>query len=373
MQRPALDNSDYNVFSNTFQEAIMRPQLFLRRGFVAGVLVLLLAASAVAQYGNRDEGQYRILGARYGTRERNIDVTARLKELARRDITFRMGNSTFGEDPDPGRVKVLRIYTRGRDGSNRMFEFVEGSVIDGSQFTGWGRGEWGYEAWSGGWGDGGGGRDRDDEGSYQILGARYGTAERNIDVTARLKELARRDITFRMGNSTFGEDPDHGRRKVLRIYTRGRDGSNRMFEYVEGSVVDGSQFTGWGRGDWGREGWSGGWADGRDRDEGEYQILGARYGTPRRNVDVTVRLQELARSDLTFRMGNSTFGIDPDHGRVKTLRIYTRGRDGRNRMFEYVEGSVVDGSQFTGWGRGEWGHGGWKGGWEDRGDRRDRY
>jgi hypothetical protein len=339
----------------------------------------MLAASAVAQYGNRDDGGYQILGARYGTPERNIDVTPRLRELARRDITFRMGNSTFGEDPDPGRVKVLRIYTRGRDGSHRMFEYVEGSVVDGSQFTGWGRAEFARESWMGGWGEGEGqgqgygqGGGRGDDGQYQILGARYGTPDRNVDVTARLKELARRDITFRMGNDTFGQDPDPGRRKVLRIYARGRDGSNRTFDYAEGSVIDGSQFTGWGRGDWGG-GWTGGWGDGggggRDRDDGQFQILGARYGTRRRNVDVTARLKELARRDVTFRMGNSTFGVDPDRGRVKTLRIYARGRNGQTRMFEYVEGSVVDGSQFTGWGRGEWGQGGWRGGWEVR----DRY
>ncbi len=98
----------------------MHPQETLRRGLVAGVFVFLLAASAAAQYGNSDQGQYQILQARYGTEERNVDVTPRLKELARADVTFRMGNSTFGEDPDPGRVKALRIYTRGPNGQNRV-------------------------------------------------------------------------------------------------------------------------------------------------------------------------------------------------------------------------------------------------------------
>jgi hypothetical protein len=338
----------------------MHPQ-FLRRSLAAVAFVLLLGVTAaVGQYGNRDEGQFQILEARYGTANRNVDVTPRLKELARQDVTFRMGNSTFGEDPDPGRVKTLRIYTRGRDGQNRMFEYREGDVVEGSQFTGWGRGDWGRGGWTGGWGD--------DDDEYQILQARYGTAYNNVDVTERLKELARQDVTFRMGNSTFGVDPDRGRVKTLRIYTRGRDGRNRMFEYREGSVVDGSRFTGWGGGEWGRGGWNGGWGDGDDRggDDGAYQILGARYGTHRRNVDVTQRLKELARQDVTFRMGNSTFGIDPDRGHVKTLRIYTRGRDGQKRMFEYREGSVVDGSQFTGWGRGDWARGEWKGGWDNR-------
>jgi len=153
-----------------------------------------------------------------------------------------------------------------------------------------------------------------------------------------------------MGNGTFGIDPDPGRVKALRIYARGPDGRERMFEYREGSVVDGTMFRGWGRGDWG-QGWSGRWEGGGggwrgygNRDEGQYVIVGAQYGTGRRHVDVADRLKELARRDRTFVMGNGTFGVDPAPGRVKTLRIYTRGPDGRDRMFEYREGSVIDGS-----------------------------
>lgn len=201
-----------------------------------------------------------------------------------------------------------------------------------------------------------GGRDE-----YLILQARYGTARSNIDVTARLKELARQNRTFRMGNSTFGTDPDPGRVKTLRIYTRARNGQNRMFEYREGSTIDGTIFSGWGGGNWGG-GWNGGWDGGVGGGIDQYQILQARYGTARSNIDVTPRLKELARQNKTFRMGNSTFGTDPDPGHVKTLRIYTRARNGQNRMFEYREGSTVDGAIFSGWGGGSWG-GGWNGGW----------
>jgi len=65
-------------------------------------------------------------------------------------------------------------------------------------------------------------------------------------------------------------------------------------------------------------------------------------------------------------MGNDRFVVDPDPGHVKTLRIYARGPNGSERMFEYREGSVVDGSQFRGWGSGEWGDGNWSGHWEGR-------
>ena len=218
---------------------------------------------------------------------------------------------------------------------------------------------------------------RQDEGEFVILSAQYGTYEHHVDVTDRLRELARHDRTFVMGNNTFGVDPDYGRVKVLRIFARGPHGHERMFEFREGSVIDGSQFRGWGRGDWGRGGWSGRWEGDRDedrdhdrdrgydrdrRDEGQYVILSASYGTERRHVDVTDRLKQLARSDRSFVMDNNTFGVDPDYGRRKVLRIYARGPDGRERRFEFREGRVVDGSQFRGWGRGDWGN-----------ERRDRW
>jgi len=217
-----------------------------------------------------------------------------------------------------------------------------------------------------------------DAGQYVILSAQYGTAERHVDVTNRLKEVARQDRTFVMGNSTFGVDPDQGRVKTLRIYARGPNGQERMFEYREGSTIDGAMFASWDRGDWGNGGWSGNWEGGgdhdrdgdRDRDAGQYVILSAQYGTRRKHVDVTDRLKEIARQDRLFVMGNSTFGVDPDHGHVKTLRIYARDPNGQERMFEYREGNTIDGSQFRGWGRGDWGNQGWNGGWE--GHKQDR-
>lgn len=100
------------------------------------------------------------------------------------------------------------------------------------------------------------------------------------------------------------------------------------------------------------------------RDSGQYVILTAQYGTNQRHVDVTDRLKQLARSDQSFRLDNRLMGIDPDQGRPKVLRIYARGDDGQERMFEYREGSIIDGALFRGWGRGDWGRGGWSGRWD---------
>ena len=209
-------------------------------------------------------GQYTIMHAEYGTERNHVDVTNRLRELAQANRTFRMGNSTFNVDPDPGHIKTLRIYARDMNGQARTFDYRESSTIDGAQFAGWGSGNWGNGGWNGGWGgwDNGGGSDA---GQYYILHAEYGTERNHVDVTDRLRELARSDRTFRMGNSSFGTDPDPGHIKTLRIYARGQDGRKRMFEYRESSTIDGAQFAGWGGGDWGGEGWNGHWNGDDDR------------------------------------------------------------------------------------------------------------
>ncbi len=82
--------------------------------------VAFLPGTLAAQYSSSDSGQYAILSAQYGTGRSHVDVTNRLKELARQDRLFRMGNSTFGVDPAPGQIKVLRIYARGPNGQERQ-------------------------------------------------------------------------------------------------------------------------------------------------------------------------------------------------------------------------------------------------------------
>lgn len=307
-------------------------------------LLIGLALPAVAQRGN-DDGEWQILSARYGTPSENIDVTQRLKELAMRDRTFRMGNSTFGTDPAPNQVKTLRIHARGRDGTTRTFDYREGSIVDGSRFTGWGSGNWGHDGGNMGWGgsnsqhhSGGWGGGNGDDGEYQILQARYGTYDRNVDVTQRLKQLAGQDRTFRMGNSTFGMDPAPNRVKTLRIFARGKDGNSRTFEYREGSVVDGSMFTGWRSGNWGQGGWTGGWGGnnhpsynnqgyGSNSGRGELNIISATYGASGRQRDITYRVRAQVNGDrINVRADNNLAGSDPAPNTEKWLWVtYTVG------------------------------------------------
>ena len=230
-----------------------------RRNIVMAFAATTATALAPMAWAQRDGGEFRILQARYGTAQRNVDVTRRLQELARRDQQFRIENNTFGVDPDEGRVKTLRIFARAPNGQTQTFEYREGDVLDGSRFAGWSGGRWGDSNYRGGWGETAQGERGGDEGRYRIQQALYGTSRRYVDVTERLREIARSDRSFRLTNELFGTDPAEGRVKTLRIYARGPGGRSKTFEYREGAVIDGGQFAGWGRGDWGQDGRRGGW------------------------------------------------------------------------------------------------------------------
>jgi len=203
-----------------------------------------------------------------------------------------------------------------------------------------------------------------DAGQYVILNAQYGSERSHVDVTPRLKELARRDRPFRISDESMATDPDRGHAKMLRVFARGPNGRERMFEFPDGSVFDGAQFRSWRHADWGDEHWNGGWNGRPDNDSGEYVILSAQYGSARRHVDVTQKLREMARADFSFRLDYRSFGVDPDEGHAKALRIYARGPNGREHMFEYRDGSIIDGTLFKGWKGGEWGNERWSGRWE---------
>lgn len=322
----------------------------------------LLLGSLMAQ----DAGEFLILNAQYGNQNNHVDVTVRLKDLARRDRPFRVNYDSMGVDPARGQAKMLRVFARGPNGQERFFDFPDGSVFEGAQFRSWGRGDWGDDSWKGDWN----GRHDDDAGQFVILSAQYGNESRHVDVTNQLKDLARQDRVFRLDYRTFGVDPAEGRSKELRIFARGPNGQERVFEYRDNSLIDGSIFRGWGNGDWGRGGWSGVWNGGGDRDHdrdhgGMFVILSAQYGSERRHVDVTRQLKDMARANMQVRIDYRTFG-DPDEGHAKELRIYARGPNGRERMFVYRDGSVINGALFRGWNRGEWASDNdrWSGRWD---------
>jgi len=231
---------------------LVRRAVWLRQKFGTAVgltVALLLVVSGSAAFSAAQ--QYEIMRADYGAGSQRTDVTATFRQVVCSQQRFRMGNSTFGFDPSPGNKKSLRVYVRGPRGQQTMQEFPESSTIDGSQYMCRGGGGYRPPPLPG----------PPDRGQWTIMHAAYGTERRNVDVTNRLRDLASRNTTFRMGNSTFGVDPDPGRIKTLRIYARGMSNQRRMFEFREGSTIDGSMFSGWRNGNWGRDPWNGRWND----------------------------------------------------------------------------------------------------------------
>src|ERR1700730_12072474 len=121
-------------------ECSRRPLMFrypcsLRHSLALAFFVLMFASAAAAQ-------EVQILRAQYGYGDRQVDVTPRLRDLARADRSFRVGNDTFGVDPAPGRGKTLRIDARGPRGDTRKSEYQEGTVVDRPQFSEWRGGNW---------------------------------------------------------------------------------------------------------------------------------------------------------------------------------------------------------------------------------------
>lgn len=345
---------------------------WISRLLLACVAWAVCSLPALAQTGQVDQGEYLIQRATYGTAQQRVDVTDKLRALAAKDQRFRMGNDSFGVDPAPGQVKVLRIEAIARNGQRRHFDYPEGSQVEGAQFTGWAQGQWGSGSpagqggpgghWEqgeryGGWGNQGL-RWVDDtgavgSGALQIVRADFGTFEHSVDVTAALQALAQEGRQFQLVGTSFGQDPHPGVVKELKVTVRAPGGALRTLDFSEGTMVDARQFVVSGPGA----------PLPSQADSGSYQILQARYGTAERNIDVTERLRSLAAADQRFTMGNATFGTDPAPGQVKTLRIVARDNRGQTRNFDYREGSQVDGAQFTGWGAGQWGRSGWNGGW----------
>lgn len=190
---------------------------------------------------------------------------------------------------------------------------------------------------------------------FEILSARYGSAHRNIDVTRQLRQLARGNATFRLSWRTFG-DPAQGQAKTLRIFARGPRGANRFFEYLDNDIVDGSVFSGWGGGNWGDRPWHGGWNPGPGWQNGNpgfrpppaagppgprgLQILSARYGAGRAQVDVTQRLQSLVNNGrINIPVTNGAMAIpDPAPNVPKSLFVSYSFGNGRPQTVTVREG-----------------------------------
>lgn len=193
---------------------------------------------------------------------------------------------------------------------------------------------------------------------FVILHASYGTPHRNIDVTQRLRQLAAANATFQLTWRTFG-DPAEGRAKTLRIYARGPRGAKRVFEYQDNSIIDGSLFSGWGGGNWAGDPWQGGWNPGPGWTIGRppagpgpgypgggnrrLQILSAKYGAGRQQVDVTGRLQSLSNNgSLRIQVTLGSLAVaDPAPNVIKTLFVSYSVGNGKRQTRSAQDGGYI--------------------------------
>jgi hypothetical protein len=97
-----------------------------------------------------------------------------------------------------------------------MFEYTEGSTVDGSLFTGWNGGNWGRGEWKRGWGDDNNVRIGGDYTSLNIISATYGEGKQRRDVTDRVRSMVRDGrLYINVSNDTLGGDPAPDIRKAL--------------------------------------------------------------------------------------------------------------------------------------------------------------
>jgi hypothetical protein len=280
------------------------------RVFRALTAVLLFSSSAVAQ--NQTAVMpgpgWQVVKADWGSGNRWKDVTDRVRVLLSGNGQVQVTNSNLGGDPAVGSVKILRIQARNSRGQSRQFTFNENDSIDASQFYNY----------SGGIGGGNGGS------GLQVMQADWGSGNRRMDVTTRVRALLSGNGMVKVNNANLGGDPAVGADKVLRIYARDMQGQVRQLSYKEGSNIDASQFYNYGGG--------GG---------GDLQIVRAYYGLNNRTNDVTQLLRgRLQNRSLVIQVNNNNMGGDPAVGGDKVLTVIYRYQ-GREQTSTVKEGNTL--------------------------------
>jgi hypothetical protein len=176
---------------------------------------------------------------------------------------------------------------------------------------------------------------------WQVVRADWGSGNRWMDVTYKVRILLSGNGMVRVNNQSMGGDPAVGADKTLRIQARNYQGQSRTFNFPEGSNIDASQFYnysgGVGPGPGGGPGWVVTWAD---------------WGAGNRRVDVTDRVRGMLSGNGMVRVSNQNLGGDPAVGADKVLRISARDGSGQVQTFTYKEGSNIDASQFYSYGPG---------------------
>jgi hypothetical protein len=306
----------------------MKKRSIFRNLYWALTAVLLFSTSARSQ--NQAAVMpgpgWQVIKADWGSGNRWMDVTNRVRVLLSGNGMVQVTNSNLGGDPAQGTVKVLRIQARNSRGQSRQFTYNENDSIDASQFYNY----------SGGTGGGNGGS------GLQVMQAEWGSGNRRTDVTSRVRALLSGNGMVKVNNANMGGDPAVGADKTLRIYARDMQGQVRQLSYKEGSNIDASQFYnyGGGSGSPGNPGYPAnpGMPGGGNAN---LQIVRAYYGLNNRTNDVTQLLRgRVQNGSLVIQVNNNNMGGDPAVGGDKVLTVIYRYQ-GREQTSTVKEGSTL--------------------------------
>jgi hypothetical protein len=282
---------------------ILRISLVLAFAFI-------FSLPAFAQYSNNvmPGPGWQVIKAEWGSGNRWMEVTYQVRILLSGNGTVKVNNQNLGGDPAVGADKTLRIQARNYQGQSRQFTFKEGSSIDASQFYSYG----------GGIGPGG-----NNGPGWQVMYADWGSGDRRVDVTARVRTMLSGNGMVKVNNQNLGGDPAVGADKTLRISARDARGGTQQFTYKEGSSIDARQFYNYG-------GYPGGPGPGPgypppNPGYGNLQIVRAYWGLNNRTMDVSQLLRgQIRNGTLVIQANNKNMGGDPWPGADKVLTVIYR-------------------------------------------------
>jgi hypothetical protein len=304
----------------------MRTALVDFRFCLVVAAAVVCSLPAFAQYSNQvmPGPGWQVMKADWGAGNRWMDVTSTVRILLSGNGMVRVNNQNLGGDPAVGADKILRIQARNNQGQARQFTFREGDSIDASQFYSYG-----------------GGMPNNGPG-WQVMYADWGSGNRRVDVTQRVRVMLSGNGVVQVNNQNLGGDPAVGADKTLRISGRDGRGQVRQFSYKEGSSIDASQFynyTGY-PGGGGYPGPGPGGPPGPGY--GTLQITRAYWGLNNRTNDVTqiLRNQVQPNATLVIQVNNRNLGGDPAVGADKVLTVIYRV-NGREQTATVKEGNTL--------------------------------
>jgi hypothetical protein len=211
---------------------------FLHLLWFLGIALFFAAAASAQRDNDRDRDRdrdkellpgpgWQVLHAEWGAEGRYADVTNRVRVMLSGNGSVKVNNSNLGGDPAEGERKILHIRARNFRGESREFNFAEGEFIDARQFYNYNGGF--VEESAPGW---------------RVMWAEWGSGDRFVDVTKRVRELLSGEgtVKVKVNNTNLGGDPAVGAKKILRISARDPRGEVRQFAFEEGQYIEASQF-----------------------------------------------------------------------------------------------------------------------------------